>query len=219
MSSNIFLAITWPIAGGCRVPAVSGASRPACVNGRDGGGAPPSVCGADAHRRRRARRRRLQQCGLGLIGGRRRSSRASPTVGRARRHAARAGRRNEAIITYNSALARDRFAGRHCVACQGVSRDRPPRTGAAPVNQALALRPNDPKLLVLIGVADDFIGQHQQAQALLPAGSAAGARRPALMVDLALSLALSGNYTKRSTFAASRDGAFGYRAGTADAWR
>ena len=51
--------------------------------------------------------------------------------------------------------------------------------------------PNDPKLLLLIGVADDFIGQHAYAQARYQQGLRIAPGDRSLMLDLALSLALS----------------------------
>jgi Flp pilus assembly protein TadD len=102
---------------------------------------------------------------------------------------------NEAILAYKSAL--DRVAD-DPEALRGLAkaylRTGRPELAGAPLSVAYKQTPDDPKLLQLIGVADDFIGQHKEAQAryrrgleLLPADSA-------LRVDLALSLALTGNY-------------------------
>jgi len=105
------------------------------------------------------------------------------------------GQINEAILAYKSAL--DRVA-EDPEALRGLAkaylRTGRPELAGAPLSVAYKQTPDDPKLLQLIGVADDFIGQHKEAQAryrrgleLLPADSA-------LSVDLALSLALTGNY-------------------------
>ena len=57
------------------------------------------------------------------------------------------------------------------------------------------MRPSDPKLLVLLGVVEDVEGRHQPAQAYYRQGLRYAPGDPALSVDLALSLALSGNYS------------------------
>src|SRR5207248_7750890 len=54
--------------------------------------------------------------------------------------------------------------------------------------------PNDPKLLQLIGVADDLMGQHGEAQARYRRGLELAPGDPVLSLNLALSLALTGNY-------------------------
>ena len=64
-----------------------------------------------------------------------------------------------------------------------------------PLNKGLTLRPGDPKFLVLLGVVEDAAGQHQQAQYHYREGLQRSPSDPSLIVDLALSLALSGNYT------------------------
>ena len=46
----------------------------------------------------------------------------------------------------------------------------------------------------LIGVADDFVGQHEEAQARYRRGLELLPRDPALSLNLAMSLALVGNY-------------------------
>ena len=102
---------------------------------------------------------------------------------------------NEAIVAYNSALARD---GSCVPALQGLARayvqTGRPELALAPIDQALTLSPGNAKLLVLQGVVDDVEGRHQQAQAAYQQGLQHAPGDPALTVDLALSLALSGNY-------------------------
>jgi Flp pilus assembly protein TadD len=102
---------------------------------------------------------------------------------------------NEAIVAYNSALAR---VDTYLPALQGLAqayiRTGRPELALVPLNRALAAQPNDPKLLVLIGVVEDVEGQHQQAQTYYQQGLRYAPGDPALSVDLALSLALGGNY-------------------------
>jgi Flp pilus assembly protein TadD len=102
---------------------------------------------------------------------------------------------NEAIIAYNSALARDgsNLPALHGLAKAYIETGRP-ELALAPLNQALALRPDDPKLLVLLGVVEDVEGHHAQAQSHYQQGLRHAPGDPALTVDLSLSLALSGNY-------------------------
>ena len=59
--------------------------------------------------------------------------------------------------------------------------------------------PNDPKLLMLIGVADDFIDQHGEAQARYRRGLELAPGDPGLSLNLALSLALTGDYDQAIT--------------------
>ncbi len=103
---------------------------------------------------------------------------------------------NEAIIAYNSALARDNIS---LPALRGLARacieTGRPELALVPINKGLTLRPGDPKFLVLLGVVEDAVGQHQQAQYHYREGLQRSPGDPSLIVDLALSLALSGNYT------------------------
>jgi Flp pilus assembly protein TadD len=105
------------------------------------------------------------------------------------------GQVNDAIVAYNSALARD---GSDFAAQLGLGRayleSGRPELAFVPVSKALAARPNDPKALLLLGVAKDQAGDHLAAQQAYRRGLASAPRDPALSVDLALSLALSGNY-------------------------
>ncbi len=63
-----------------------------------------------------------------------------------------------------------------------------------PVAKAMEASPDDPKLLLLLGVTKDLAGSHWEAQAYYRDGLARAPGDPALTVDLALSLALSSNY-------------------------
>ena len=105
------------------------------------------------------------------------------------------GEPNEAIVAYNSALARDPHARD---ALRGVARSYlmsgKPALSAEPLAIAYQDNPDDAKLLQLIGVADDFVGRHEEAQTRYRRGLELSPGDPALSLDLALSLALSGNY-------------------------
>jgi Flp pilus assembly protein TadD len=102
------------------------------------------------------------------------------------------GKVDEAITTYNAAL---KINPRAPGALRGLAKaylktGRPDLAGN-PLAVAYQDSPNDPKLLLLIGVADDFIGQHADAQSrYLQALKIAPGDR-SLTLDLALSLALS----------------------------
>jgi len=102
---------------------------------------------------------------------------------------------NEAIVAYNSALARD---GRDPEALRGAARayllTGKPELAAEPLAAAFKGTPDDPKILQLIGVANDFAGRHAEAQARYRRGLELSPRDPGLSQNLALSLALTGNY-------------------------
>jgi Flp pilus assembly protein TadD len=105
------------------------------------------------------------------------------------------GQIDEAILSYRSALERDQTDPE---ALRGLAktylRTARPELAGAPLSVAYKATPDDPKLLQLIGVADDFIGQHREAQARYRRALELLPRDPALTVDLALSLALTGNF-------------------------
>jgi Flp pilus assembly protein TadD len=69
-----------------------------------------------------------------------------------------------------------------------------PEFAGQPLSLAYKETPDDPKLLQLIGVADDFAGQHEEAQARYRRGLELMPGDPGLSLNLALSLALTGNY-------------------------
>ena len=102
---------------------------------------------------------------------------------------------DEAIVSYNNALIRN---GQDLPALLGLARaflkTGKPTLALDPLNKAYALSPDDPKVLLLFGVAKDFSGEHAEAQAWYRRGLAAAPNDPALTVNLALSLALSGDY-------------------------
>lgn len=102
------------------------------------------------------------------------------------------GRPDDAIVNYNAAL---KLNPRQPAALRGLAKaylktGRPDLAGS-PLAIAYQDTPNDPKLLQLIGVADDFIGQHAYAQARYQQGLKIAPMDRALTLNLALSLALS----------------------------
>jgi Flp pilus assembly protein TadD len=107
---------------------------------------------------------------------------------------------NEAIVSYNNALLRDQ---QYLPALVGLTRadlkTGKPALAMEPLSKAYALSPDDPKVLLLLGVTKDLAGEHGEAQAWYRRGLAATPSDPALTVNLALSLALSGDYATAVT--------------------
>lgn len=107
------------------------------------------------------------------------------------------GQVNEAIVAFNAALRRSENDSE---ALRGLARGYlatgKPQLAGQPLSVAYRITPNDPKLLELIGVADDFAGQHEEAQARYRRGLELLPHDPALSLDLALSLALTGSYSE-----------------------
>jgi Flp pilus assembly protein TadD len=105
------------------------------------------------------------------------------------------GKIDEAIVNYNAAL---KLSPKDPAALRGLARaylkTGRPDLAASPLAVAYKDTPNDPKLLMLIGVADDFIGQHDHAQARYRQGLNLAPADHSLLLDLALSLALSEKY-------------------------
>jgi Flp pilus assembly protein TadD len=102
------------------------------------------------------------------------------------------GKPDEAIVSYNAALKLD---PKYPAALRGLAKaylkTSRPDLAASPLAIAYQDTPNDPKLLLLIGVADDFIGQHSNAQARYQQGLRVAPADHSLILNLALSLALS----------------------------
>ena len=102
------------------------------------------------------------------------------------------GKVDEAILNYNAAL---KINARDGNALRGLGRaylkTGRPDLAATPLAIAYQDTPDDPKLLMLIGVADDFIGQHVAAQARYRQGQQIAPADHSLALNLALSLALS----------------------------
>ncbi|MGH7029384.1 MAG: tetratricopeptide repeat protein [Stellaceae bacterium] len=168
---------------------------PLSVNGRDGGGTPPSYAA-------------LMRIGVAARAGGdfanalsvfRRAAEIEPSAPAP--FAAigdtllAIGSVNEAILAYNSALARE--AG-SLPALLGLAKayleTGRPELALVPLAKAATHSPDDPKLLVVLGVAEDWTGRHQLAQADYRRGLTKAPGDPALTVDLALSLALSDDY-------------------------
>ncbi len=105
------------------------------------------------------------------------------------------GQINEAIVAYKAALARE---PRDPAALRGLARaylrTGKPELALEPLGVAREQAPADPKLLQLIGVTDDFAGRHAAAQASYRRGLEFLPGNRGLSVNLALSLALSGQY-------------------------
>jgi Flp pilus assembly protein TadD len=105
------------------------------------------------------------------------------------------GQINEAIVAYRAALARE---PRDPAALRGLARaylrTGKPELALEPLGIAAAQTPDDPKLLQLIGVTEDFAGRHAAAQLRYRRGLEFLPGDRGLSVNLALSLALSGQY-------------------------
>jgi Flp pilus assembly protein TadD len=167
---------------------------PLSVNGRDGGGTPPSY-------------EALMRIGAAALAGGdpvnalsvfRRAAEIRPSAPAFVAIAdtlLQIGSVDEAILAYNSALARD---GNDLAAQLGLSRayleTGRPQLAHVPLSKALAQSPNDPRALLLSGVTEDLAGQHAAAQSAYRQGLKYAPTNPALTVNLALSLALSDNY-------------------------
>ena len=105
------------------------------------------------------------------------------------------GQINEAIVAYRAALTRE---PRDPAALRGLARaylrTGKPELALEPLGVASEQAPDDPKLLQLIGVAEDFAGRHAAAQTRYRRGLEFLPGDRGLSVNLALSLALSGQY-------------------------
>jgi Flp pilus assembly protein TadD len=168
---------------------------PLSVNGRDGGGTPPSY---DS----------LMRIGSAALAGGdytnavsvfRRAAEIRPGApapfvlsGDA---LLRQGEVDQAILAYNSALARDSgdLAAQLGLARANLETGRP-QLARVPLENALTQNPNDPQALLLSGVVQDLAGAHGAAQADYRQGLKYAPGNPGLTVNLALSLAVSGNY-------------------------
>jgi Flp pilus assembly protein TadD len=192
------LALTMLALAGCEPFPVH--YDPLSVNGRDGGGAPPSF---DALMRIGAAARAGGDP-VNALSVFRRAAEIEPRAPAAFVAAGdtllEVGSVNEAILAYNSALARDSsdLAAQLGLARAYLKTGRP-ELALIPLSTALSARPNDPQALLLQGVAKDLAGQHPIAQQAYRQGlryaPPATPTAAALTVNLALSLALSGSYS------------------------
>jgi Flp pilus assembly protein TadD len=165
------------------------------VDGRDGGGVVPSY---DALMRIGAAARNGGDL-ANAVGVYRRASEVDP-LNPAPLVAAgdvllEMGSVNEAIVAYNNALLR---GGENLPALLGLAKaylkSGKPALALEPLSKAYALNPGEPKVLLLLGVTKDLSGEHREAQAWYRRGLELAPGDAALTVDLALSLALSGDY-------------------------
>src|SRR5215813_1075002 len=189
----LLLALSVLVLTGCETSPIH--LDPLSVNGRDGGGPTPSAAT------------------LMRIGAAARSGGDLPNaVGVYRRAAEMApqdpapliaagdtllemGSVNEAIVSYNAALVRPGDTlGAQIGLAKAFLKTGKPQLALSPLSKATEASPDDPKLLLLLGVTRDLAGQHWEAQAYYRDGLARAPGDPALTVDLALSLALSGSY-------------------------
>ena len=103
---------------------------------------------------------------------------------------------NEAIVSYNQALVRPGDTqGAQIGLAKAFLKTGKPQLAFEPLSKALAETPDNPKLLVLLGVTKDLSGQHWEAQGIYRRGLDLAPGDPGLIVDLGLSLALSGDYS------------------------
>jgi Flp pilus assembly protein TadD len=102
---------------------------------------------------------------------------------------------NEAIVSYNAALVRPGDTqGAQIGLARAFLKTGKPQLALTPLSKAMEASPDDPKLLLLLGVTKDLAGRHWEAQAYYRDGLVRAPGDPALTVDLALSLAITGNY-------------------------
>jgi Flp pilus assembly protein TadD len=192
-ASSLLLAVAALALAGCEPFPVH--LDPLSVNGRDGGGKPPSY-GALMRIGAAARAGGDPANALGVFRRAAEIRPADPAAFVAIGDTLMAiGSVDEAILAYNSALARD---GSDLAAQLGLGRayleSGRPQLARVPLAQALAQSPNNPRALLLTGVGDDLAGQHPAAQASYRQGLKYAPTDPALTVNLALSLALSGDF-------------------------
>jgi Flp pilus assembly protein TadD len=103
---------------------------------------------------------------------------------------------NEAIVSFNAALVRPGDTQWAQVGlAKAYLKSGKPELALAPLSKALEVSPDDPKLLLLLGVTRDLAEQHAEAQTYYRRGLSLAPGDAALTVDLALSLALSGDYS------------------------
>jgi Flp pilus assembly protein TadD len=107
---------------------------------------------------------------------------------------------NEAIVSYNNALLRDQqYFPALLGLTKAILKTGKPALAMEPLSKAYALSPNDPKVMLLLGVTKDLAGEDGEAQAWYRLGLGVAPGDPALVTDLALSLALSGDYSNAIT--------------------
>jgi Flp pilus assembly protein TadD len=94
------------------------------------------------------------------------------------------GEVNEAIVSYNAALVRPGDTqGAQIGLAKAFLKSGRPQLALTPLSKALAESPEDPKLLLLLGVSRDLAGQHGEAQGYYRSGLARAPGDPALTVN------------------------------------
>jgi Flp pilus assembly protein TadD len=110
------------------------------------------------------------------------------------------GNVNEAIVSYNAALVRPGDSrGAQIGLARAFLKTGKPQLALTPLSKAMEASPEDPKLLLLLGVTKDLAGSHLEAQAYYRDGLVRAPGDPGLTVDLALSLAISGDYPQATS--------------------
>jgi Flp pilus assembly protein TadD len=105
------------------------------------------------------------------------------------------GNVNEAIVSYNAAFVRPGDTqGAQVGLARAFLKTGKPQLALTPLSKAMEASPDDPKLLLLLGVTKDLAGSHLEAQTYYRDGLVRAPGDPGLTVNLALSLALSGSY-------------------------
>lgn len=106
------------------------------------------------------------------------------------------GNVNEAIVSYHAALVRPGDTqGAQVGLAKAFLMSGKPELALDPLSKALENAPDDPKLLLLSGVTKDLAEHHLEAQDLYRRGLTLSPADPALTLNFALSLALSGDYS------------------------
>jgi Flp pilus assembly protein TadD len=180
---------------GCVTTTLPAQLDPLAMNGRDGGGKPPSYPA-------------LMKIGVTARAGGdlatalsvfRRAAELAP-IGEPAPYVEIGGtllamdKPDEAILAYNSALSRNAmdWPAQRGLAIAYLHTGRP-ELAFNPLAKALVDGPKDPGLFVLLGVANDMAHRQAAAQGWYREGLTMAPNDPALTVDLALSLALSGH--------------------------
>lgn len=170
---------------------------PLSVNGRDGGGVTPTY---PALMHVAAAARKVGDFGNAIALYRRAAQLASynPTPFIALGDTlVEMGKVNEAILAYNSAIARAPHAldARLGLAKAYLLTGRP-ELAFNPLSGAYAYHRKDPRLFLLLGLANDETGHYKVAQSWYRGGLKIAPGAANLTIDLSLSLALSGNYSE-----------------------
>ncbi len=121
------------------------------------------------------------------------------------------GDTNEAIVAFNAALKREPHS---LTALEGLAKaylgSGRPELAEQPLAIAFQQAPKNPRVLMLLGVTADYTGRHREAQGFYRDGLAVAPGDRALILDLALSLALTEDFdaaiAQLRPIATARDG-------------